>query len=191
MNNYEYIIASLPVVSKDAEKLDADALVAAISGQLSESDRKLSEILLKSFDPDSLTQDFYALAWRSSNAFIKDYLGYDLQVRNAKVEYLNRTLGRSEGLDLMPLPPGMPEDFDDKPEVDAVLSVSDILEREKGLDDLMWAKADELVQMHILDLDVILAFIAKIKIADRWNKLDPEKGRELFRKLVQEIRNTR
>ena len=55
----------------------------------------------------------------------------------------------------------------------------------------MWAKADELVQMHIFDVDIILAFIAKLKIADRWNKLDPESGREMFRRLVQEIRNTR
>ncbi|MBO5651574.1 MAG: DUF2764 family protein, partial [Selenomonas sp.] len=63
--------------------------------------------------------------------------------------------------------------------------------RERGLDDIMWAKADELVQMHIFDVDIILAFIAKLKIADRWNKLDPESGREMFRRLVQEIRNTR
>ena len=37
----------------------------------------------------------------------------------------------------------------------------------------------------------ILGFTAKLKIIDRWNKLDPETGRELFRKLVDEIRKTR
>ena len=107
------------------------------------------------------------------------------------VDFINRTLGRPEGQDSMPLPTGMSEEFDRRAEVDAILGRSDIIEREKGLDDLMWAEADRLTEMHVLDLDIILAFIAKIKITDRWNKLDPATGRELFRKLVQEIRNTR
>ena len=73
----------------------------------------------------------------------------------------------------------------------AVLEQSDILSRERGLDKLLWEKAEELTRMDLFDIDVILSFIAKLKITDRWNKLDPRTGREMFRKLVQEIRNTR
>ncbi len=191
MNNYEYIIASLPVLGKDADKLDADSLVASIKGYLSAQDNDLADMLLESFDSDSLTPEYYVRVSKASNSFIKQYIEFDLKVRNAKVDFLNRTLGRPEGLDSMPLPAGMSDEFDQRSEVDAILGRTDILSREKGLDDLMWAKADELVLMHVLDLDIILAFIAKIKITDRWNKLDPATGRALFRKLVQEIRNTR
>lgn len=191
MNNYEYIIASLPVPGKDAGALDADALTAEILGLLSSQDQALASLLLESFNPDSLDSDYYIRAHKSSNAFIREYSAFDLKVRNAKVDYLNELLGRPQGQDIMPLPEGVDGEFDLRPEVDAVLSRTDILDREKGLDDLMWAKADELVEMHVLDLDVILAFIAKIKITDRWNKLDSETGRQLFRKLVQEIRNIR
>ena len=191
MNNYEYIIASLPVPGKDTEKLDADALVEAIKNLLDDKDNALADLLLESFNPDSLSPDYYERAAKASNAFIREYTGFDLKVRNAKVDFINRTLGRPEGQDSMPLPTGMSEEFDRRAEVDAILGRSDIIEREKGLDDLMWAEADRLTEMHVLDLDIILAFIAKIKITDRWNKLDPATGRELFRKLVQEIRNTR
>lgn len=191
MSNYEYIIASLPVLGKDADKLDADALIASIKGLLSSQDNALADLLLGSFDPDSLTPEYYVGVSKAPNEFIRQYAEFDLKVRNAKVDFLNRTLGRPEGQDSMPLPPGMNEEFAERAEVDAILGLTDILERERGLDELMWAKADELVQMHVLDLDIILAFIAKIKITDRWNKLDPATGRELFRKLVQEIRNTR
>lgn len=191
MSNYEYIIASLPVLGKDADKLDADALIASIKGLLSSQDNALADLLLGSFDPDSLTPEYYVGVSKAPNEFIRQYAEFDLKVRNAKVDFLNRTLGRPEGQDSMPLPPGMDEEFAERAEVDAILGLTDILERERGLDELMWAKADELVQMHVLDLDIILAFIAKIKITDRWNKLDPATGRELFRKLVQEIRNTR
>lgn len=179
------------MLGKDADKLDADALIASIKGLLSSQDNALADLLLGSFDPDSLTPEYYVGVSKAPNEFIRQYAEFDLKVRNAKVDFLNRTLGRPEGQDSMPLPPGMDEEFAERAEVDAILGLTDILERERGLDELMWAKADELVQMHVLDLDIILAFIAKIKITDRWNKLDPATGRELFRKLVQEIRNTR
>lgn len=191
MNNYEYIIASLPDIAKDAGKLDVDLLIGKIRGQCSGPDNALIDILLACYEPDRLDKGLYDSAAHCRNAFIRDYLLFDLKLRNTKVEYLNKALGRPVSQDMMPLPDGVGEEFDERPQAEAVLSGNDILAREKGLDDLMWTKAEELVQMHVLDIDIILAFIARIKIADRWNKLDPATGRELFRSLVQEIRNTR
>lgn len=188
MNNYEYIIASLPVPDESAGTLNADAVLAEIKSLCSESDNKLIDMLLDAFSPDKLTAGFYEQALASRNAFLREYLLYDLRVRNTKVDFINRSLGRPEGLDLIP---GDDEEFDGRPEVEAVLEQKDILARERGLDRLMWSKADELALMHLFDLDVILAFVAKIKITDRWNKLDPQTGRELFRRLVEEIRKTR
>lgn len=188
MNNYEYIIASLPVPDESTGTLNADAVLAEIKSLCSESDNKLIDMLLDAFSPDKLTAGFYEQALASRNAFLREYLLYDLRVRNTKVDFINRSLGRPEGLDLIP---GDDEEFDGRPEVEAVLEQKDILARERGLDRLMWNKADELALMHLFDLDVILAFVAKIKITDRWNKLDPQTGRELFRRLVEEIRNTR
>ena len=188
MNNYEYIIASLPVPDESTGTLNADAVLAEIKSLCSESDNKLIDMLLDAFSPDKLTAGFYEQALASRNAFLREYLLYDLRVRNTKVDFINRSLGRPEGLDLIP---GDDEEFDGRPEVEAVLEQKDILARERGLDRLMWNKADELALMHLFDLDVILAFVAKIKINDRWNKLDPQTGRELFRRLVEEIRKTR
>ena len=189
MNNYEYIIASLPVSDENAGALDAGALISEIRSLCSETDNRLIDLLLDGFDPDKLDSSFYMHAFASNNAFIKDFFLYDLKVRNTKVGFINRRLGRPEGLDVLPEPGE--EDFDGKAEVEAVLEQDDILARERGLDKLMWNKADELVLMHLFDLDVILAFVARIMITDRWNKLDPQTGRELFRCLVDEIRNTR
>ena len=83
------------------------------------------------------------------------------------------------------------QEFTEKSRVMEILSGTDILKREKALDDLMWEKADSLILMDLFDIDVILAFIAKLKIADRWHKPDEGTGREMFRHLVNEIRNTR
>lgn len=188
MNNYEYIIASLPV-PETAKALDAGGLVQAIRSQCSPHDNSLIDCLEDGFTPDRLGEEFYRKALDSRNRFIREYFLWDLRVRNTKTEYLNSKLGRPAGMDLIDLPGS--RDFDEKPQVQAILSGTDILLRERGLDDLMWNKADELTQLHLFDVDILLAFIAKIKITDRWNKLDPESGRALFRTLVEEIRQTR
>ena len=194
MNNYEYIIASLPVIEQGGRgsSLDADSLVEEIRGQLSKRDDRTVAMLLDGFDSEKLTPEFYSAVLDSGCDFLREYFSYDLEMRNAKVAYLNRTLGRPEGQDVMVL--GDPEaekpEFEDIEKVDAVLECGNILDREKGLDDMMWEKIDSLTYMDVLNLNVILGFIAKLKIVDRWNRLDPETGMQFFRKLVEEIRST-
>lgn len=193
MDNYEYIIASLPVIrqeERNASNLDVEGLQAMIVEQLSERDRKVYGLLLDGFVSDNLGEEFYRKALSSSNAFIRGYFTYDMNVRNTKVEYLNKALGRPEGTDILILDEDGTNEFDGKEEVQEVLAQDDILSRERGLDDLMWRFCEDMTRMHVFDLDVILSFTARLRIIDRWLKLDPETGRELFRKLVNEIRNS-
>lgn len=195
MNNYEYIIASLPVIGQDdrnSRELDVEEIHSMILENLDSRDRKHFETMLAGFDPDRLDADFYRSALSSSCGFIRKYFSYDLNVRNAKVEFLNGKLGRPEGMDmLLHDADSESDDFEGKDEVMAVLEQEDILGRERGLDDLMWKKCEELSLMHVFDLDVILGFTARLQIIDRWLRLDPATGRELFRKLVNEIRNSK
>ena len=192
MNNYEYIVASLPVIASDYRgPLDTDAMISEIRSQLSPKDEAVLDTLLKGFDSDSLDAEFYRTALASKNRFIAGYFGYDLDVRNCRVAYLNKALGRPEGQDLLVLDEDEPREFEDLEKVNAVLEGSDILERERGLDDIMWERIDELTLMEVFTLDQILGFVAKLQIVARWLRLDPQTGRELFRQLVEEIRNNK
>lgn len=191
MNNYEYIIACLPELQEDWKQsrgLDPDAVTAEIRSQLNGKDIEVFDFLMSGFEDDNLCEDFYARALRSRNTFIREYFSYDLGVRNTKVSYLNKELDRPEGTDTIVLEG---HEFEDVDAAWDVLSRTDILERERGLDDLMWSRIEELTQMHVFDLDVILGFEARMKIVERWLKLDPKTGWEMFRKLVDEIRKTR
>ena len=192
MNNYEYIVASLPVIASDYRgPLDTDAIISEIRSQLSPKDEAVLDTLLKGFDSDSLDAEFYRTALASKNRFIAGYFGYDLDVRNCRVAYLNKALGRPEGQDLLVLDEDEPREFEDLEKVNAVLEGSDILERERRLDDIMWERIDELTLMEVFTLDQILGFVAKLQIVARWLRLDPQTGRELFRQLVEEIRNNK
>ena len=193
MNNYEFIIAGLPLLSQDGrENPDTGALLDEICEQLSSSDRSALDFLLSSYEPETLNAEFYLKAEKSRNRFIREFFSLDLGVRNTKVEYLNRKLGRPEGTDiLIPAPESDSVESEKKEEVNAILEGGDILARERGLDDFYWKSADELTVLDVFDLDVILAFVVKLKLVERWLRLDEATGRELFRKLVKEIKENR
>lgn len=195
MNNYQYIIASLPELAMDGmtgEK-DADTLIGEIKGLGSSRDVPVIEFLEEGYSAGKLTADFYARALSSRYPFIREWFGFDLNVRNAKVRYLNNALGREKDRDVIiawdPDKDGERE-FAEAQELDAILSTDNILDRERGIDGLYWRKAEELTLFHYFDLTVILGFIARLKIIDRWMKLDEARGREMFRVLVDEVRGT-
>ena len=190
MNNYEYIIASLPDITQDwkeSEDMPADSIVSWIKENCSARDRELIVFLEKGFSPESLDMEFYREALSHRNAFLREYFRFDLNVRNAKVSYLNKALGRPAETDIF-LRDG--EEFEEEAKTDAVLATDDILARERGIDDRMWEKIDNLTTFDYFDIEAILGFIAKLQIVMRWRRLDPQTGREMFSRLVNEVRGS-
>lgn len=193
MNNYEYIVASLPVIepgSRLGSSSAANAIIDDIREQLSNKDNALVTMLLDGFDPEKLNAGFYRACLGSGSRFLREYFLFDLFLRNTKVEYLNASLGRLEGKDVLLLEELEDYEFEQKEEIVEILSGTDIIGREKGLDMAIWEHVEEVTTMGVFDMDAILGFIARLKIIDRWDKLDPETGAELFRRLIKEIRAT-
>lgn len=206
MDNYEYIIASLPTLTpeyKYPEGEDFDSVVESIRSQLSEKDAQVLDALLEGFVAMHLTPDFYQRVLAHPCPFIREYFRFDLNSRNAKVEYLNRQLGRPADKDMMS-GRGGPEDenldidlyrfrggeFEEEDATRLALSRSSLLDREKALDQVVWEKVGNLALFHDFDLTAVLAYVARLHIADRWLALDEQRGRELFKQLVDEVRGT-
>ena len=206
MSNFEYIISSLPYLTVDykyAEGQGFSRVVEEIRENLGEKDNAVLDFLLKGFQGGELNPDFYARALSHPQKFIREYFRFDLNLRNAKVRFLNRTLDRPEELDVI-TGLGTEEDqdldtdlyrfhggeFEEAAKVDTALSLGDLLSREKELDDISWEKISSLETFHYFDLTAVLAYIAKLHIADRWLALDEQKGRERFQQLVREVRGT-
>ena len=200
MSNFEYIISSLPYLTMDfkyAGQAGFNSVISDIKRDLDEKDQGLVEFLLKGFSEKDLDADFYAAALRQRNRFLREYFRFDLNLRNAKVRYLNAQLGRemtgedpeAEDVDIdgFRFTGG---EFEEALKVDNILADKDLVSREKGLDDLLWDKIDGLSTFHYFDIEAVLAYIAKLHIVTRWLNLDEEVGRDVFRRLLKDVRGT-
>ena len=205
MSNFEYIISSLPYLTMDfkyAGQAGFNSVISDIKRDLDEKDQGLVEFLLKGFSDKDLDADFYAAALKHRNRFLREYFRFDLNLRNAKVRYLNAQLGREPDMDVMTGEDPEAEDvdidgfrftggeFEEAPKVDGILADKDLVSREKGLDDLLWDKVDSLSTFHYFDIEAVLAYIAKLHIVTRWLNLDEEVGRDVFRRLLKDVRGT-
>lgn len=190
MNNYEYIISSLPAISLDwkfEEGTSFDTYVGWIKSQLSGSDIKVVDRLLDGFKDENLNREFYEAALKDKERFIKEYFTFDLNVRNGKARFLNKAFERPIDQDTINLEVG---EFTELQRLDEVLNAPDLLSRERGLDSMMWEKILQITTFNYFDLDAILGFIARLHIIGRWFALDEKTGREMFRRLVDEVRGT-
>ena len=186
MANYEYIIASLPSISRDwkfGEDKSLDTYLQWIKSQLSAKDIKTVDTLLDGYKEENLNQSFYEAALKDDNRFIREYFSFDLGLRNMKARFLNEAFGRPVNQDTINIGTG---EFEEAAKVSETLAGENILGREKGLDAIVWEKISELTTFNYFDLDALLGIIAKMRLIERWRALDEETGAEMFQRLIEE-----
>ncbi len=200
MKNYIYIRAGLPEFKPDWREgsKSLDEYMAEVKSLLSEKDNEVIDLICTGFDKDSISLDFYKKTQKHPIQFIRDFFLFDFNVRNEKVKYLNSELGREPDKDVLSLfeysenSIEEPEEveFEEQEKLQEIFEGKDILERERAIDELYWEKIDELTLFNYLDFTSILGLVVKMQIIMRWLKLDEETGREMFRRLVDEVRGT-
>ena len=172
MRNYQYITASLPDIALDYRSggFDYPSLEGQVKELCSKEDVRLIDWLSAGNNPDILSDYFYNAIEKTGSRFLREYFRFDRKLREAKVAFLE----------------GKPY----APEFEAAFKESNLIEREKKIDALLWKKADETVTFDVFTFDMILSFLAKARIVERWSHLDQTAGEEFFKNLVQEVRGT-
>jgi hypothetical protein len=147
-----------------------------------------------------LSELYYNKMENSDNRFIANWFKFDRETRNIQSAYLCRRLGASmedylvnkddiTELLLKNTSPdfGLSRERDYMPELLQTLEIQNLFDRESKLDILRWKQIDEINVMEYFSVDVALGILQKAYIADRWLSLDNEKGRKLFRKLIDDL----
>lgn len=194
MENYHYIIAGLPelVLNSDNKGFSYDSVKESIYHSSSNKDRRLIEWFEFGNIEENLSPHFYSAAMRSKNRFIRLYFALDLEIRNRKVDFVAEKLGKESSNYKIGICNKVDLNFTQEQiqKLNEIFANKNILEKEQMLDKFKWDYINGLYPYGVFNMDVILAFLAKGKLIDRWNKLDSETGRQMFQKLVDEVRGT-
>lgn len=179
MDNYPYIIASLPEIALDFESrsFDYQSLSSEIKGLCSKSDARLIDWLELGSSESGRNPHFYAKVAKSDNRFLREYFAFDLEMRGKKVKFLSGETFETQ-------------DDEEAANLLEAFKTSNLIEREKKLDRLMWNKINDIIGFELFNMNVILAFLAKAAIVERWSRLDQKAGEDFFRNLVSEVRGT-
>ena len=205
MNNYPYLIAGLPELFPDFEKSshNIDILLDHIKENIHPKEMKYLDWLLFGLKGENLSSHFYREVFKTRNRFLNEFFRFDLNMRNIQAAYIAKqsgmdaiqfligdnnlvnTIKTSRATDF-----GASEFFEESSKLLSLLSNSNILEKEQGLDLMRWNKSNQITVFNYFDIDWILGFVTRLLLTKRWDALDKKLGAELFKKLVDEVRET-
>ena len=210
MNNYHYIIASLPVLSKGGEdrSFNLAKIKEEIVSQCTDKDIEAINFFCRLFEDSNLDREYFLKASRSTSRFTRLYSKLDRQIRNMMVSSAAHRLYPAEKADELTQryqieltgdpygdyhePADTEADFAaaDRQALSSLFAEENIVAKEKKLDEFKWEKINSFTTLDFFNIDCILAFLAKGHLVSRWLKLDSGTGKHLFRKLVDEVRGT-
>lgn len=149
-----------------------------------------------------LSSGYYEYLENSSNRFIRKLAWYQrdtsniltaLNGRKYELDYENALIGSNDVTEA--LKKSRARDFGLKSEVEhiedllQIFEIKNLKDRELKLDIHKWHFVEDATFFNYFTIEKVLAFLQKLFIAERWIHLDPEKGREMFEKLLNELKS--
>ncbi|MGB4204219.1 MAG: DUF2764 family protein [Bacteroidales bacterium] len=152
---------------------------------------------------DQLATLYYEYLFKVDNKFLRDWFELECNIRNILAgftarrhkipvenllvgnNFINNAIRKSNAKDF-----GLLDEFIYMEKLMQINEYANLLERERAIDQLKWNYLDEQNTFRYFSIEVILAFIIKMKMVERWLKLDKKTGEEMFRKLVKDLENS-
>ncbi|MDR2066136.1 MAG: DUF2764 domain-containing protein [Prevotellaceae bacterium] len=144
---------------------------------------------------------FYNEILKLKNAFIRQWFAFDRDLRNIQTAIIARrlqidaadffvgqnaeTFAKSSAADF-----GLGSEIDWIHKIVQIAEITDACERERKIDMFKWEKIDEISVYSYFDVNAVLAFMQKADIVERWLSLDRQTGKEMFKKLIDDLMKT-
>ena len=159
------------------------------------------EITLDSSFERAIFEAYYRDLAESKCSFLKEWGAFDRNLRNIAAAIAAREAGRvvadvtvGGGEIVEQLKRSTAADFGlrgELPYVDSVISAvcdeKNIVEKERKIDAIRWAEAEQLTAFDFFNINFILSYLVKVNIVARWTLLSPEVGREMLNRLIKEL----
>jgi hypothetical protein len=157
----------------------------------------------KEFWEDHLSGHYYNfLLTKTRNPFLKQWSELNMNIRNILttlsarrigIDYDHFIVGNNEVADFLRTaqhPAGIAECIDYYEQMREMDEIQDLLGKEHEIDLFLWKWIDEYTFFHYFDVEKIMAYLFKLQIIERWKLLNHEKGNEIFRNIVHDLKSS-
>ena len=151
---------------------------------------------------DLLAALYYSYGMSSNNAFIASWFGFNLNLNNIlaalaarkyKLEVSSVIVGATSICEQLRTSNardfGLNETLEYFEALQRIADIEELVEREKKVDMLKWKWLEDESFFHYFTIERIFVFLMQLEMIERWISLDKEKGNELFRKMIQDLKN--
>lgn len=153
------------------------------------------------FREDLLSSMFYEYASGINNKFVRSWMLFNRDLANIQTAMTARKYSLDASALIVGNDPiaealktsgardwGLTGTVDYLDELMRVQEETDLTQREKKVDVMRWQWLDENSFFNYFTIEKLFALLEKIRIAERWYKLDKEQGQKLFRSLISDLK---
>ena len=150
---------------------------------------------------DRLWSLFYDYAMQTDNSFVSSWYSFNLDVNNIQTAIT----ARKYGLDMQKVIVGQNEtahalrtsgardwglsqELDYFDDVVRLLEEDDLAQRERKFDMLRWRWLEDNTFFNYFTVERLFSYMVRLGMVERWSSLDREKGQQLFRQLIGELK---
>lgn len=170
-------------------------------GEVDADDVRLGRIdTTRSFSSE-LYAAYYRYCSRSRCRFLREWSEADRNLRNITAALTARSKGLAvadqmvgSGEVVRQLERSSAADFGLKGEfgyIDALMGAlgenDNLLDKEHRIDLIRWSISEELSTFDYFNINFLLSYIVRLGLVHRWARLDAERGRDMFRRLVASL----
>jgi len=154
------------------------------------------------FAEDRLWSLFYEYAMGSGNEFVRKWYEFNLDLNNI----LSAITARTYGLDIQKVIVGsnaaaqalrtsgardwgLSQEIDFFDDVVRLIDEDDLAQRERKTDMLRWRWLEENTFFNYFTVERLFSYMVRLGMVERWTTLDKEKGQQLFRQLIGELKS--
>ena len=151
---------------------------------------------------DMLTSDYYSYAMRTKNSFVSAWFEFNLNLNNIqsaisarkyKIDVASTIVGDTDVCGMLRTSNardfGLGDTLPYLENIQRISEIDDLLEREKKVDQLKWNWMEDESFFNYFTVERLFVFLLQLEMIERWISLDKDKGNELFRALIQGLKN--
>lgn len=149
-----------------------------------------------------LASAYYAYAMKSKNPFIASWFEFNLNINNILAAFAARKykmnvaeviVGDTDVCEMLRTSNardfGLSETLDYFEPLQRLVETDDLVEREKKVDQLKWKWLEDASFFHYFTVERLFVFLLQLEMIERWVLLDKEKESELFRQMIQNLKD--